>query len=178
MNLIQAQDLSTLEKIKNLYIQSFPKEERKPFSLILQKQKEQKVEILSIEKENNFFGLMILAKDNDNILLDYFAIKKEYQSQGLGSKSLELLFEKYKDKTIIIEIESTKIKSNNQIQRQKRKDFYLKNNFKVQDFYVDLFNIEMEILTNNKPMNFQQYQNVYKNSYGNDIIENIKQIQI
>ena len=177
MKLRQAQNLSTLEKIENLYIQSFPKEERKPFSLILQKQKEGKVEILYIEKENNFFGLMILAKDNDNILLDYFAIKKEYQSQGIGSNSLKLLFNKYKNKNIIIEIESTKINSNNQILRQKRKNFYLRNNFKIQDFCVNLFSVEMEILTNNNPINFQEYHNIYKNSYGNDIIENIKLIQ-
>lgn len=177
MKLRQAQNLSTLKMIENLYIQSFPKEERKPFSLILQKQKEEKVEILCIEKENNFFGLMILAKDNDNILLDYFAIKKEYQSQGIGSNSLKLLFNKYKNKNIIIEIESTKINSNNQILRQKRKDFYLRNNFKIQDFCDNLFSVEMEILTNNNPINFQEYLNIYKKSYGNDIIKNIKLIQ-
>lgn len=173
MELKQAKDLSNLEKIRNLYIQSFPKEERKSFSLILQKQKEGKVEILSIEEKNNFCGLMILAKDNGNILLDYFAIKKEYQSQGMGSNSLKLLFDKYKNKNIIIEIESTKINSNNQILRQKRKDFYLRNSFKIQDFCVDLFNVEMEILSNNQTINYDEYLEIYKNVYGIEIINNI-----
>ena len=71
MQLIKAKNY---DKIKKLYEESFPKEEKKPFDLILQKQKENLVEILSIESNNVFLGLIICAKYKDSVLLDYFAL--------------------------------------------------------------------------------------------------------
>ncbi len=173
MKLKQAKDETIIKKIKDLYEYSFPKEEKKPFSLICEKQKTKQVEILSLEKENNFYGLMILALYNDYILLDYFAIDVKYQSKGIGSEAIKLLFKKYKNKKIIIEIESTLKLSNNQLQREKRKNFYLKNNFKILPFKVNLFNVEMEILSNNTNINYEEYIKIYENTYGKNISKNI-----
>ena len=94
MKLKQAKDETIIKKIKDLYEYSFPKEEKKPFSLICEKQKTKQVEILSLEKENNFYGLMILALYNDYILLDYFAIDVKYQSKGIGSEEIKIIFKK------------------------------------------------------------------------------------
>lgn len=176
MRLKHANSKELLQKIENLYNTSFPKEEKKPFTLIVEKQKRKKVDILSIEYKKNFCGLMILALNKDNILLDYFAIDTLFQSQGLGSKAIKLLYKKYENKNIIIEIESTKINSNNLIQREKRKKFYLKNNFKSLNFNVNLFNVEMEMLSNNTNITYKEYIEIYKNIYGNEIIKNISLI--
>ena len=113
---------------------------------------------------------MILALYNDYILLDYFAIDVKYQSKGIGSEAIKLLFKKYKNKKIIIEIESTLKLSNNQLQRE---NFYLKNNFKILPFKVNLFNVEMEILSNNTNINYEEYIKIYENTYGKNISKNI-----
>ena len=176
MRLKHANTKELLQKIENLYNTSFPKEEKKPFSLIIEKQKNKKVDILSIEDKKEFYGLMILALNKDNILLDYFAIDTLFQSQGLGSKAIKLLYKKYENKNIIVEIESTKINSSNLIQREKRKKFYLKNNFKSLKFNVNLFNVEMEMLSNNTNITYKEYIEIYKNIYGNEIIKNISLI--
>ena len=176
MRLKHANSKELLQKIENLYNTSFPKEEKKPFTLIVEKQKRKKVDILSIEYKKNFCGLMILALNKDNILLDYFAIDTLFQSQGLGSKAIKLLYKKYENKNIIVEIESTKINSNNLIQREKRKKFYLKNNFKNLNFNVNLFNVEMEMLSNNTNITYKEYIEIYKNIYGDEIIKNISPI--
>ena len=176
MRLKHANSKELLQKIENLYNTSFPKEEKKPFTLIVEKQKRKTVDILSIEYKKNFCGLMILALNKDNILLDYFAIDTLFQSQGLGSKAIKLLYKKYENKNIIVEIESTKINSNNLIQREKRKKFYLKNNFKSLNFNVNLFNVEMEMLSNNTNITYKEYIEIYKNIYGDEIIKNISLI--
>ena len=173
MELKTAETKEKLNKIRELYEKSFPENEKKPFSLICKKQKTKKIEILSIEEKDSFYGLMILAFNNDCVLLDYFAINPEFQSNGIGTKALNLLFEKMKDKKIIIEIESTSKKSDNQIQREKRKNFYLKNNFIIQPFKVNLFNVEMEILSNCRNINFEEYINVYINAYDKNFEKNI-----
>ena len=74
MKIIKATDEKRLKIIEDLYLRAFPKAERKPFSLMVKKQLEGTMEILSIEEENAFLGLAIFAHDKDIALLDYFAI--------------------------------------------------------------------------------------------------------
>ena len=77
MKIIKATDEKRLQLIEKLYMSAFPKVERKPFQLILQKQKEGTMELLSIEEDHKFLGLAIFAHDKDIALLDYFAISEE-----------------------------------------------------------------------------------------------------
>ncbi len=170
MQLIKAKNY---DKIKKLYEESFPKEEKKPFDLILQKQKENLVEILSIESNNVFLGLIICAKYKDSVLLDYFALDRNNQSKGFGSQALLKLIEKYQDKKLFIEIEDTLKDSTNKEQRIRRKNFYLKNNLILLDFKVNLLGVEMEILSNKKDANFSEYIEIYHKVYGENFSRDI-----
>ena len=84
MKIVKATDERRLELIENLYMRAFPKSERKPFELMVEKQAEGTMELLSIEDENVFLGLAIFAHDKDIALLDYFAISDEFRGQGIG----------------------------------------------------------------------------------------------
>ena len=65
MKLIPARDSARLTAIENLYLSAFPAAERKPFSLLLEKQREGSVEILSLEEDGAFAGLAILVRLDD-----------------------------------------------------------------------------------------------------------------
>ena len=108
MKLIKATDRLRLNTIEKLYLEAFPKSERKPFDLMLRKQTEGKMEILSIEEENAFLGLAILAFDKDIVLLDYFAISPDFRGQGVGSRAIQALQKIYRGKRFVLEIETTK----------------------------------------------------------------------
>ena len=128
MKLIEAINQSHLEKIQNLYNESFPSAERKSFSRLIQTRDKGNAEILAIENENNdFLGLAITAMYKDLVLLDYFAILPTQRGAGIGSKIFQSLKQKYANKRFFLEIERTDIPADNQHQRQKRKAFYLKN---------------------------------------------------
>lgn len=175
MLLTDAKTRQHFQKIENLYEETFPFEEKKPFDMIL-KYNGKTFQIIAIEEEEHgeFIGLIILIKYNEFILLDYFAIVKEKRNIGIGTKILKMLVEKYKDKKIILEIESTKEKLENIEDRIRRKSFYLKNNFKLLPFNVDLFGIEMEILSNSENVKFDEYFELCLNQFNGEMKEKIR----
>ncbi len=170
MHLIEAFNQNRLNKIQDLYIEAFPQTERKSFDLLLKTRDNGQAEILSIENENNdFLGLAITAQHQDMVLLDYFAISPNQRSSGIGSKVFQLLKQRYADKRFFLEIERTDIVADNQLQRQKRKAFYLKNGMQDMPFTVNLCGIEMEILAYNCKLSFQDYFNLYHCLFGEHI---------
>ena len=146
-----------------LYKDSFPKFERKPFKFLLNNQKKNIYDLFVVEDdEKTFFGLAFLVKYNDLVLLDFLAIDKQFQGQTLGTQTLKKLQELYKDKKLIIEIESTTCgTAKNITQRIRRKSFYLKNNMCPQKYNIILNNCEMEILTFNGDVTFEEYFSIF-----------------
>lgn len=166
MKILKALDAHRLKTIEDLYLQAFPKSERKPFQLMIDKQREGTMEILSLEEENRFLGLAILAHDKDIALLDYFAISKEFRGQGIGSRAIKALQKIYSGKRFVLEIETTKKSCKDLEIREHRKAFYLRNGLHTMDFDVNLFGVEMEILSNAEHLTYEEYLDVYKNACG------------
>ena len=166
MKIVKATDEKRLKLIEDLYMRAFPKSERKPFKLMVQKQTEGTMELLSIEEENAFLGLAIFAHDKDIALLDYFAISDDMRGQGIGSRAIKALQKIYAGKRFVLEIETTKKPCDDLEMRSKRKAFYLRNGLHTMDFDVNLFGVEMEVLSNGEHLNFDEYLDVYKNACG------------
>lgn len=167
MKIVKATDEKRLRQIEELYLQAFPAAERKPFKLIVQKQAEGTMEILSIEDEKSgFLGLAIFAFDKDLALLDYFAISAEMRGQGAGSRAIRALQKIYFGKRFILEIETTKKNCKDLEIRRQRKEFYLRNGFHAMDFDVNLFGVEMEILSNCEKLTYEEYADIYINACG------------
>lgn len=164
-----------LKQIRALYKQAFPRAERKPFFLMLKKQREGFIEILSIEDEKGeFVGLAIMVLYCDLALLDYFAILPEKREGGIGSAAFQLLKKRYGDKKFFLEIESPEVESDNTEQRIRRKAFYLKNGMTILPFMVKLFGVEMEILTDNCSLDFQEYYGIYQDIFGRVVSRNVR----
>lgn len=166
-----------LEKIENLYLTAFPENERKPFDLILEKCNKGSMEIISIENDNSdFLGLAVTIICKDMVLLDYFAIAPENRGQNIGSTALKLLFERYKDKRFILEIENTEAECDNLAERIRRKAFYLRNGMSVMPFKVNLVGVEMEVLTYNCEVTYDEYYSIYKNTFSDKLCSKIQLI--
>ena len=166
-----------LKEIEYLYLTAFPKNERKPFDLILEKCNNGSIEIISIQNDNsNFLGFAIMILHDDMVLLDYFAIAPESRGQNLGSTALKMLFERYKNKRFILEIENTEIECDNSEERKRRKAFYLKNGMSVMPFKVNLIGVEMEVLTHNCEVTYEEYYSIYENTFSDEYCNKIKLI--
>lgn len=177
MKLTQNLSRTRMSDIKNLYLRAFPPAERKPFYIIRKKQSEGSMEILSIESDaGDFLGLAITILYKDIVLLDYFAVDDSQRNNGTGSSALRLLFERYSGKRFLLEIEAPDIPSENTPERIRRKAFYLRNGMTVMPFRVNLFGIEMEILTNGAQVTFDEYHAIFTNLFSPWIASKIKQV--
>ncbi len=177
MRLAQNLSHARLKTIKQLYMRTFPAAERKPFSIIQKKQTKGSMEILSIENDTgDFLGLAITILYNDIVLLDYFAVDDNRRDGGIGSAALHLLFERYSGKRFLLEIEAPDIPSENGKDRIRRKAFYLRNGMTVMPFRVDLFGVEMEILTNGTQVSFDEYHAIFTHLFTPWMAAKIKRV--
>ena len=176
MELIQAVTKEQLGRVEALYLSAFPKGERKPFEIILQKREEGFVDVLALEESGEFAGLALTIKYGDLVLLDYFAVEESAREHGYGSKALKALFATYTGKRLMIEIESTKEEADNRIQRLRRKAFYERNGMVLLDFDVELFGIKMETMANQKDVSFEEYTELYLASYGSRVQGKIRRL--
>lgn len=118
------------KKIKKLYIEAFPPEERCPFYFLKKRAKQGKGDLWAVY-DNDTFVAMISMVSNDKIAyLFFFAIQKEYRGQGFGSQILKKLPELYEGKRIFLAREQLDENADNNEQRIRRHNFYLRNGFK------------------------------------------------
>lgn len=163
MRLTKASTDEQMNHIRELYSEAFPLIEQKPFDILKKKAEEGVVEFLAIEAEDGAFkGLAITALYGDMVLLDYFAVAASERGNGVGSAALGLLKEHYADRRFILEIERTDVEADNIGQRLKRKSFYLRNGMKPMPFLVDVFGTEMEVLTYDCEVKYEEYHRLYE----------------
>lgn len=172
-----AVERNQLENVQRLYEASFPKSEKKPFAFMLQKQKEGVFDILAIEDEQGTFcGLAIMMLSGGRALLDYLAIEPDCQGSGIGSSALSELRERYGEERIVVEIESTAEENSvsGRSERLRRKAFYLRNGMVPMDFLVELFGVEIEVLTFGSEITFEQYYAIYAQVLPASLAEKIR----
>ena len=169
------------EDIYMYYVEAFPEEERKPFSLIKNTYDRGYMKLIKILNNDSLLGFMILnrIKNNGYAVLDYFAILPQYRNKGFGTKALKLLLEKEKKSSgIFIEIEKVGLGINNEdnLIREKRKKFYEEIGFKKLKFDLLLFGvIFMPYIFSNIDINeeeiIKEILNIYESICGKESIE-------
>ena len=160
--------------LKGLYHRAFPQNEKKPFFLMEYKARRKQMEILSIEnEEGEFLGLAIVILHRDIVLLDYFAIMENERGKGIGKQALEAIFDRYKEKRVLLEIERTDIPSENQAERLRRKKFYLSCGMGQMDYLVDLFGVDMEILTRDCHVTYPEYHAIFETVFSPSFAKNV-----
>lgn len=152
-----------MKALRQLYEEAFPPEEKKPFSLILEKNEAGSMEILAIEGEDgSFLGLAIFILYRDLALLDYLAVSPEWRGAGIGSRALALLRERHKEKRFLLEIEDAdELTAENCVDRKRRKAFYLRNGLREMPYRVLLFGVRMQILTDGSEVPFDEYHALF-----------------
>lgn len=171
-----------LKSLESLYHASFPDYEAKPFEMIIDGTENGLMDsyVLMISQEDKkvpaALAFVILGKKIT--LLDYLAVDPAYQSYGLGSYILSKLSEVY-EKPLVVEIESTEEKeteAEEQLQRERRKQFYLKNGFLDSGVRISLFGVNMELLSSRLRIDYDDYADTifaYLNHYSVNAEDNV-----
>lgn len=162
MQLVRAQTRKQLRDVRRLYRTAFPRNERKPFSMIPRKQEAGEMEIFRIEDDaGSFLGLVVTSLYRDIVLLNYFAVSPNARGKGIGSEVLHMIEAHLGSRRLILEIERTDLPAENPEQRKRRKAFYLRAGMQAEPWRVRLFGVEMELLTKNGSVTFEEYLALY-----------------
>ena len=153
----------TIEKFKNdiynEYIKLFPKDEQRNWNKIVNTSNSGIEKFYKITYENRTIGFFLLEKINDEypFYLDYFAIYKEYQNKGYGTKAIQILLSKIiNNKGLIAEIE--KECEDNPI-TIKRFEFYKRLGFKKIESEYLLYNVYYN------PIVYCEFEKINKEKY-------------
>ena len=160
--------------ILELYLEAFPPEERKQFSMIEQKAAMGSMEILVLKEGKKRVGLAVTALEDELVLLDYFAIAPQYRDMGYGTDAFGLLRELYGDRQFFLEIEEPEDGAPNQKDRLRRKKFYLRNGMKETGIRIVLFGVDMEILCAGDGLTFGKCERLYRELLGPMYAEMVK----
>lgn len=173
---LKTPDKGDLRRIKRLYRAAFPRVERKPFYFVPRQIKKGSAELFALETDSGEFAgfaLIATAKDEDIVMLSYFAVEEKLRGQGIGSAALKALMERYSASRFILEIESVSAPCDNLEARQKRRRFYLNNGMTSAGFTARVFATDLEVLTAGKPITFEEYQNLYASRLGDKVQKKI-----
>lgn len=178
MDLISADKEINRSYFESLYFVSFPEDERIDVDTLYDLYSQNLLEIDIIRHGDKNIGLAVIYLNENIHLLSYFAIDPEHRGKGYGSMALKLLKKTYDD--LMIEIESTKFKDAEDYQlRNRRKAFYIRNDFQVLDTSVDYFGIPMELMATTKDAGIDDYMEAYLAIFDDDFVnDNIKLINI
>lgn len=157
--------LSQWVQLYILYRRSFPRAERKPFSVIRKAYRTGRTDIWCILREGQFLGFAATMNSPSLVMLDYFVILPRLRGQGIGSEALTMILKRYEDREFLLEIESPYEPGPDQALRQKRKQFYVNCGLEPLHIMADVFGIKMELLGKNCLIDFNRYRNFYRDFY-------------
>ncbi len=133
-------------EIKEIYMEAFPKCERKPFFLLRQSIKRKKAVLAVAAEGNQLLGFTVFVVYKDMVMIDYLAVSSKIRSRGTGSRILEHICGQFSDKKIVLLIERVDDMAENCQQRTARRRFYLKNGFTSSGIFITGAGGDMEVL--------------------------------
>lgn len=129
------------ERLRQIYEESFPVDERFDFSILVRCDKETNVHLSGILLDDLLVGMQFtVVLPNDATYLMYFAIDETYRNLGIGSNALQKLV--ITNDNVLLSIE----KLVDEI-TMRRRYFYLRNGlFETKTFYEDT-GVQYQVLT-------------------------------
>ena len=96
MSLKYINNIEYSNEIEELYLNSFPKEERFPFWILEECSKENNSDLYGIIDNDKLIGMCYLVNCSNAYYLMYLAVEPNLRNQNYGSRILMDLKEKYK----------------------------------------------------------------------------------
>lgn len=143
-----------LDRIKSLYQSAFPENERKPLGLFLEEA--DCCDFVAFYEGDLYCGFAILLTWKDITHILYFAVENTLRDRGYGAQALKLLWSLRPGNRFIADIEVDDIHSSNHGQRQKRKQFYLRNGYQESGVTYEWQDENYEILVSGGTVTLQE----------------------
>ena len=150
-----------LGKIKKLYEEAFPENERFSFGMMI-KNESGSYETFGFYKDGVFCGFAIVLNSLDISHIIYFATLPEMRGKGLGAKALAAMGRIEAGRRIIVDIERKVPGCEENEIRRRRKNFYLRNGYSETEVRYRWQDEAYEILVFGGKLSKEDFGNFWK----------------
>lgn len=160
------------KEVNSLYKTAFPREERAPLPFLYQRMQKGQGAFYAVTDKDEFIGLVYIISIGKLAYVFYLAIRESKRGQGYGTKILGTLKKKYKDYTLILNIEDPgEPNAPNPEERRNRLHFYEENGF--QDLHIRTVEagVTYELLGTKKAVTQADYLQLMKSYMGSLLFE-------
>lgn len=137
MNLVQMTDTNETYWW-SVYDNAFPAHEKLPFDYMKKMtRRAEEVHMAVISDDEQSVGIMLyVTLSDERVFVLFLAIDPALQGQGMGSRVLEMLKTTYPG-GVMLECEQLGLKSENELQRERRYAFYQRNGLMDSEYITD-----------------------------------------
>ena len=154
------------KEIKEIYIEAFPKSERKPFFTVRRSVNKGKALLLTAMENEALRGFVLVIPYKNMVMVDYLAVSSKTRSRGTGSKIMQDVCRFFPGNKIDLLIERPDDTAENKDQRIARRRFYFQNGFTSSNIYITGRSGNMEILNFGGAVSKQEYMEVQQYALG------------
>ena len=165
------------QEIKKIYLEAFPKRERKPYFMLRHAVRRKKATVMAAVENGQLLGFTALIPYHDMVMIDYLAVSSKIRSKGTGSSLLQNVLKQFPDKKIVLLIERPDDTADNKEQRIARRRFYLKNGFVSSNLFITGASGDMEVLVCGRAVSREKYMDMQRYALG-DMLFRLSHIKI
>lgn len=155
---IEKSNIFDIYKIKEIYMESFSKENRFSFFMLIFNLLLKKSENYVLKENNEIVAfLYVIIYQNQRFIL-YLAVKENKRNDKLGTYLLSWYVGNNKNCDIYLNIDEVNSKFDDYFIRQKRLDFYLRNGFYLTDYLSANNGINGNILSTKDKFVISEYR--------------------
>jgi ribosomal protein S18 acetylase RimI-like enzyme len=152
-----------IEKIEALAAEAFPPEEYLSPAAMIQMSKSAGFDFWALYDQETFVGFMTVMTNKELAYLFFLAIEKSCRSSGYGSKALQALRRIYPGKKQVVDMEKLDDSAANQLQRERRRSFYIGNGYKATGQFLSYLGVDYEVLCMDTDFDLEMFKKLMTN---------------
>ncbi len=153
-------------EVKALYLEAFPKAERKPFAVVKHTVKKGKAQLWTAADAGILLGYVMVIPCRDMVMVDYLAVSGKIRGRGAGSLILGEIDKTFPGKRIVLLIERLDEQAENRKQRIARKRFYEKNGYASAGLFTTGAGGDMEVMAKGGAVSAEDYMALQRYALG------------
>ncbi len=132
-------------EINRLAKEAFSPEEYLAPTELAKMSKSDDFDFLLLTDAEQFVGFMVVQTYPNMAYLFFLAIDENSRSKGYGSRAIETLREEYPNKIHTVDFEMLDKNASNYEQREKRRNFYLRNGYQETGLLLSYLGVDYEV---------------------------------
>lgn len=167
-HIIQNRQDPYLPKVRALYENAFPGNERMPFRMLADTGNPGSELMVFLLDDDRFAGFarMFHHPAAKTSFLSYIAIAEDLRGRGYGTEILKQLCTEKRDRKIVLDIEEVIPEADNYEERKQRRQFYLDRGFTALNLRYLFFNVKYELLGTNGQMTLPEFHDLIRHFWG------------